>query len=111
MTLPVTWYHYPVALMPIGAALAIGRRPARKWIAAAIVLADVAIAFLPLLWVAVGVVLAVAAGSDDAAPAADPAGAADRELSAPRGLIRMCGRSITTRRRGARGRSPPLPRR
>ncbi len=49
MTFPVTWYHYPVALMPIGAALAIGRRPARKWIAAAIVLADVAIAFLPLL--------------------------------------------------------------
>ena len=61
VTLPVTWYHYPVALMPIAAALAIWRPASRRWIAAAIVLADVAIAWLPLLWIAVGVVVVAAA--------------------------------------------------
>ena len=29
VTLPVTWYHYPVALMPVAAALAIRDRPSR----------------------------------------------------------------------------------
>ncbi len=61
MTLPVTWYHYPVALMPIAAALAIWRPASRRWIALAIVLADVAIVWLPLLWVAVAVVVVAAA--------------------------------------------------
>ena len=32
VTLPVTWYHYPVALMPVAAALAIAHRPSRPWI-------------------------------------------------------------------------------
>ena len=43
VVLPVTWYHYPVALMPIAAALAIREPRSRPWIAPAIVLADVAI--------------------------------------------------------------------
>ena len=61
VTLPVTWYHYPVALMPIAAALAIWRPASRRWVAAAIVLADVAIVWLPFLWVAVVVVVVAAA--------------------------------------------------
>jgi hypothetical protein len=63
-TLPVTWFHYPSAMIPFGiAALFRGRgtpaaRPVRTLIAAALVVAAVAIAFLPLIWVAIGLVLA-----------------------------------------------------
>ena len=57
VTLPVTWYHYPVALMPVAAALAIAHAPSRKWIAVAIVVADVAIVWLPLVWVAVAILV------------------------------------------------------
>jgi hypothetical protein len=61
VTLPITWYHYPAALLPVAVALAIGNRAARPWLAIAIVLADVAIAWLPIVWIAVGVVLLLAA--------------------------------------------------
>jgi hypothetical protein len=63
-TLPVTWFHYPSAMIPFGiVALFRGRgTPAsgrvRTLIAAALVVAAVAIAFLPLIWVAIGLVLA-----------------------------------------------------
>jgi hypothetical protein len=63
-TLPVTWFHYPSAMIPFGlAALFRGRgtpaaRRIRILIAAALVVAAVAIAFLPLIWVAIGLVLA-----------------------------------------------------
>lgn len=60
VTLPVTWYHYPAALLPVAAALAIGYRSARPWLALAIVLADVAIVTLPIVWLGVAVVLVVA---------------------------------------------------
>ena len=58
--LPVTWYHYPVALIPVGLALAAFRPAARIRVAVAVVVADLAIAFIPLLWVAVAVLLAAA---------------------------------------------------
>ena len=58
--LPVTWYHYPVALMPVAAALAIRDPRSRPWVAAAIVLVDVGIVVLPLVWLAIGVVIAAA---------------------------------------------------
>ena len=57
MTLPVTWYHYPVALIPVAIALAIGHPAARPRLVLAVVIADVAIAYPPLLWLAVGVLL------------------------------------------------------
>jgi hypothetical protein len=63
-TLPVTWFHYPSAMIPFGiAALFRGRGTptagrVRILIAAALVVAAVAIAFLPLIWVAIGLVLA-----------------------------------------------------
>jgi hypothetical protein len=58
VVLPVTWYHYPVALIPVGIALAASRPAARARVAVAVVVADLAISFVPLVWVAVGVLLA-----------------------------------------------------
>ncbi len=63
-TLPVTWFHYPSAMVPFGLAAllrshggpAFGR--VRALIAGALLVAAVAIAFLPLVWVAIGLVLA-----------------------------------------------------
>lgn len=63
-TLPVTWFHYPSALIPFGLAALFrsdGRASARsveRLIAGALVVAAIAIAFLPLIWVAIGLVLA-----------------------------------------------------
>jgi hypothetical protein len=65
VVLPVTWYHYPSALIPFalaallradGAAPAVGRR-VRRMLAAAAVTAAIAIAWLPLLYAAIGLVL------------------------------------------------------
>ncbi len=58
--LPVTWYHYPVALIPVGVALAIAHPASRIRLALAVLVADLAIAFGPLLWVAVAILLAAA---------------------------------------------------
>jgi hypothetical protein len=61
--LPVTWYHYPSALLPFALAALLraqGTAAARSistLLAAAAVIAAVAIAWLPLLWVAIGLVL------------------------------------------------------
>ena len=57
MTLPVTWYHYPAALIPVGIALAVGNPASRPRLAVAVVVVGLAIAFLPLLWVAVAILL------------------------------------------------------
>ena len=70
--LPVTWYHYPVALMPVAAALAIRDPRSRPWIALAIVLVDVGIVALPLVWVGVAVVLYAAWMASRRADIADP---------------------------------------
>ena len=80
VTLPITWYHYPVALLPIGAALAISHPSARPRLVLAIVVADVAIVWLPLVWVAVGVVLVAAADA-----ARQTARAAHRGAPSPAG--------------------------
>ncbi len=61
VTLPVTWYHYPVALLPLAVALAIGHPTTRPRLVLAVVVVDAAIAWLPLAWLAVAIVL-VAAG-------------------------------------------------
>ncbi len=79
VTLPVTWYHYPVALIPVGIALAVMRPRSRPWVALAAVIAGVAIGLPPLLWVAVGVLLwaAISTAPVASGPApAEPVGAA-----------------------------------
>ncbi len=58
VTLPVTWYHYPVALIPIGLALAILHPAARTRAVLAMVVAGLAITIVPLFWIAVAVLLA-----------------------------------------------------
>lgn len=62
--LPVTWFHYPSALIPFGL-VAILRAPSGQaqrrvngLIGGALVVAAIAIAALPLLWLAMGLVLA-----------------------------------------------------
>jgi hypothetical protein len=71
--LPVTWIHYPAALIPFGVAALLrshGRAAAqtRLLIGAAVVAAGASIAFLPLLWLAIALLLAgvqaSAAGKD-----------------------------------------------
>lgn len=57
VVLPVTWYHYPVALLPVGIALVIMRPASRARVAMAAVVADLSIAFIPLLWLAVVVLV------------------------------------------------------
>ena len=60
VVLPVTWYHYPVALIPVGAALVIASPRTWPLVAVAIVVSGVAIAFPPLVWVAVAIILTAA---------------------------------------------------
>jgi hypothetical protein len=57
VVLPVTWYHYPVALIPVAIVLVLGRPAARGVVALAAVVADVAIGPIVLLWPAVGLLL------------------------------------------------------
>jgi hypothetical protein len=61
-TLPVTWYHYPNAMIPVAIAAWLradqgSLRRVRGVIIGAMVVAAVAIAALPLLWVAIGLVI------------------------------------------------------
>lgn len=64
--LPVTWYHYPAALLPFGIAALLrtygtpAAPPVAGLLAAACVLAAVGLIWAPLLWVAVGFVIAAA---------------------------------------------------
>jgi hypothetical protein len=60
VTLPVTWYHYPVALLPLAIALAVRHPAARPRVVLAVVVVDVAIAWLPLAWLAVAILLVAA---------------------------------------------------
>jgi hypothetical protein len=79
-TLPVTWYHYPSAMIPVAIAAWLraappDRRRVVACLVAAEVVAAVALAILPLLWVAVGLVILAARWSQrSASPAAAPAG-------------------------------------
>ncbi len=72
VVLPVTWYHYPVALIPVGIALVVLRPGSRARVAIAAVVADLAIGFTPLLWVGVGVLVAAARRRHSSAPAPLP---------------------------------------
>ena len=85
VVLPVTWYHYPSALIPFAlvallrAGAAAGRR-VRILVAGAALVAAIAIAILPLLYVATGLVLAAVRSSRPASiasrePPTLPAGA------------------------------------
>jgi hypothetical protein len=61
-TLPVTWYHYPSALLPVAIAAWLRATPdARRRVALALIAAEVmaaaALVALPLLWVAIGCVI------------------------------------------------------
>ncbi len=84
VVLPVTWYHYPSAMIPIAIAAilrsraqpAMARRVQALIVAAAILVA-LAIAWLPLIWPAVALVLAAAHASVTTAHAS--AATADRE--------------------------------
>ena len=72
-TLPVTWYHYPSALLPVAIAAglrapAAARRRVAWTIIAAGIVAAVAIAWLPLLWLAIGLVIMAARWSRAQAP-------------------------------------------
>lgn len=83
-TLPVTWYHYPSAMIPVALAAWLradqgSLRRVRAVIVGAMVVAVVAIAALPLLWVAIGLVILAArwsrhvASSDEAEAPPAPA--------------------------------------
>lgn len=61
VVLPVTWYHYPVALLPAGAWLALRHPRSRPALVAALVVVDAAIAWPILLWPAVAILLAAVA--------------------------------------------------
>ena len=60
--LPVTWFHYPSAMIPFGLAALLRADPSRVTavrltIAAALVVAAIAIAAVPLIWLAIALVL------------------------------------------------------
>jgi hypothetical protein len=64
-TLPVTWYHYPSAMIPIAAAAMLRAsgetaRSVALLITAGAVVAAVALVWLPLLWVAIGLIVTAA---------------------------------------------------
>jgi hypothetical protein len=64
-TLPVTWYHYPSAMMPIAIAAwlradPLDRRRVVGCLIAAELVAAAALAILPLLWVAIALVILAA---------------------------------------------------
>ena len=79
-TLPVTWYHYPSAMIPIAIAAWLradtpDRRRVIGCILAAETVAVAALVFLPLLWLAIGLVILAARWSRRiASPATAPAG-------------------------------------
>jgi hypothetical protein len=64
-TLPVTWYHYPSAMIPIAVAAILRAsgetaRSVALLITAGAVVAAVALVWLPLLWVAIGLIVTAA---------------------------------------------------
>ena len=59
VTLPITWYHYLGALIPVAVLLAARYPGARMRIVLAAAVADLAIGFLPVMWLGVAVLLVV----------------------------------------------------
>jgi hypothetical protein len=76
VTLPVTWFHYPAALIPFAVAAVVRsqagapvtRRRTRLLIAGAVGVSIVAIGFAPLVWAAVALVLVAVVQSRPTAP-------------------------------------------
>jgi hypothetical protein len=74
VVLPVTWYHYPSALIPFAVAAAVrahgtpGAARTTVLIAAAVVVATLSIAWVPALWLAMGLGLAAVAASRERRP-------------------------------------------
>lgn len=70
--LPVTWYHYPSALIPFALAALLrsratpGARATSALVAGAAIVAALAIAWLPLLWLSIGLVIAATRRSNPA---------------------------------------------
>ena len=67
-TLPVTWYHYPSAMIPIAAAAMLRAsgedvRRVSLLVTAGAVVAAVALVWLPLSWAAMGLIIAAARAS------------------------------------------------
>jgi hypothetical protein len=60
VTLPITWYHYPVALLPLAIALAIRHPSTRPRVVLAVVVVDLAIAWPALAWLGVAILLVAA---------------------------------------------------
>ena len=61
-TLPVTWYHYPSALIPVAVAAMLrapsqSKRRVSALVTAGAVVAAVALVWLPLLWLAAGLIV------------------------------------------------------
>ena len=88
VTLPVTWYHYPSAMIPIAVAAGLrargdSARPVRVLLIAAGVTAAVAIAALPLVYVALGLVIAAARRSGEAQAAGVRPGRSPGDSSPP----------------------------
>lgn len=78
VVLPVTWYHYPVALLPLAMTLVVMRPAARPWVAAAALGGNLAIGWLPATWFGVGLLMAALTR-----PAAPPVPMASRALATP----------------------------
>lgn len=61
VTLPITWFHYPASLLPFAItrlmAVGVGGPGAWWWAPAGLVVASLAVAWPPLLWLAVGLVV------------------------------------------------------
>jgi hypothetical protein len=80
-TLPVTWYHYPSAMLPVAAAALLrasgaGVRRVSVLVIAGGVVAALGLLWLPLLWVAVALIVAAARVSGEQELAVEPARAA-----------------------------------
>ena len=80
-TLPVTWYHYPSAMLPVAAAAVLrasgpGARRVSVLVIAGGVVAALALLWLPLLWVAIALIVAAARVSREQELAVEPARAA-----------------------------------
>jgi hypothetical protein len=80
VTLPVTWYHYPAALLPVAIAALLRARDARvrptiALAAGALVVATVSVVWLPSMWIAVALLVGavrVSAARPEATAARSP---------------------------------------
>jgi alpha-1,2-mannosyltransferase len=85
LLLPISWIHYPAALLPFGAAAIAraetapsdARRRVRALAAGALLAGALAVTWLPSLWIGMGLALAAVRASDPARRPADAGAGAD----------------------------------